>query len=215
MSTIPQLTSACMQCKHREVTRLLATGVNINGRDVKGTTPLYVAMCSMNTTIVRILLACDRTMLDATTSWGSTGLHAACCFNHVESVKLFLDHPRCTENIVTLRTSNGDTAAMLAESNSNQECVKLVRDYLSKPIKEPVHYRMGWNQRLLKHNEHRFVSNNEAAIADASAPSSFEVSSTFLASAASSPSVPSAASVLSLVPECPVCQILNRTSIVA
>ena len=112
---------------------------------MKGTTPLYVAMCSMNTTIVRILLACDRTRLDATTSWGSTGLHAACCYNHLESVKLFLDHPRCTENIVNMRPSNADTTAMLAEATSYHECVKLVRDYLSKPTKEPVHYQKGWN----------------------------------------------------------------------
>jgi len=78
---------------------------------------------------VRLLLASRYIRLD-TTVFSATGLHAACQNNNLDCVKLFLNHPGCTRDIVRLEDRDGNTAERLASQQGHLECVEIVHDYL-------------------------------------------------------------------------------------
>ena len=77
-------------------------------------------------------------MLDTTHSFSEmTGLHAASYNNSVECLRLFLAHPACTTHIVTMLDKDGETAEMIASNRGNQDCVRIIKEFLDKPkIKE-------------------------------------------------------------------------------
>merc|ERR1712129_532690 len=62
-----------------------------------------------------------------------------CLHNSVESVRLFLAHPSCTEKIVNMVSRSGDfagqTAEMVARQRGNHDCAKLIREYLGTETK--------------------------------------------------------------------------------
>merc|ERR1719450_778219 len=80
--------------------------------------------------VVKILLGCDNIKLDIKDKFGRTALHAACQFNQVECVELFLTHTSCTKDIVRMEDNAGLTAEMWAIKEDNQLCARLVRKYL-------------------------------------------------------------------------------------
>ena len=81
-----------------------------------------------------LLLDCSTIRLDNTNSvdW-QTGLHNACYCNNVDCVRLFLEHPACTKQIVTMVDREGLTAEMLANEMDKHDCVRMVRELLGKP----------------------------------------------------------------------------------
>ena len=117
--------------KVRKVRRLISEGVDINGVHSRyGCTGLIVGMLHGNTDIVRTLLECSNIKIDIKDSYGWTALHCAANNNKVESVELFLAHPACNKDIVKMKNNDGMTAEMMAEEEGNQECARLVREYL-------------------------------------------------------------------------------------
>ena len=142
MSDIDSLVSACYKNDVKTV-RELVTMVDINQRSSEGEPPLYKAMRYNNQEIVKILLARPEIQLNTTDrlySW--TGLHAACFCNNVQCVQMFLASHHCTKDMVRLQDRNGKTAEMVATQARNQECARLVSDYLATPVQERVHYRV-------------------------------------------------------------------------
>merc|ERR1711936_548175 len=89
-----------------------------------------VGMLRGNTYIVRTLLGCSNIRIDIKDSYGWTALHCAANNDKVESVKLFLAHPACNKEIVKIENNDGMTAEMMAEEEGNQECARLIREYL-------------------------------------------------------------------------------------
>merc|ERR1712129_416621 len=101
-----------------------------------------MAMEGNNMDIVRLLLAqSDIQLFHKVTdgmadgmSVGMSVLHYVCLHNSVESVRLFLAHPSCTEKIVNMVSRSGDfagqTAEMVARQRGNHDCAKLIREYL-------------------------------------------------------------------------------------
>ena len=118
-------------CKVKELRRMIAGGVDINGCDTEfASTALMLAMSKETIEVVRILLSCNNIKIDARDKFGSTALHYACINNQVENVKLFLEHPACDKEIVRVVDKAGYTAQMMAEKRGNKESARLVREYL-------------------------------------------------------------------------------------
>ena len=115
-------------CGHKiavEVERMLAEGVNVNARNIGGWPGVSAAMSSNHAVTVQLLLSCSTIRLDSTDSvW--TGLQY--CF-YKNSVRIFLAHPACTRQMVTMQDKVGKTAEMLADMLGYQECARLVREY--------------------------------------------------------------------------------------
>ena len=111
---------------------MLAEGaVNVNARSSVGCPALCGAMYEDHVDIVRLLLACREIKLDTTGSYtGCAGLHEAAANNSVESLKLFLAHPACTRETVSMVDREGMTAEMLATANGHYACARLLREYL-------------------------------------------------------------------------------------
>ena len=89
-----------------------------------------MAMRGSSNNVVRILLGCTNIKIDIKNFFGSAALHIACYNNNIEGVKLFLEHPTCNKEIVNIKDKWGRTAKMYANSKGNQECARLVREYL-------------------------------------------------------------------------------------
>ena len=102
MDNIEEFVTACDLNNVIEVRRMISEGVNINGMDSDGHTGLIVAMGHDNTEVSRILLSCNNIKIDTKDKIGSTALHSACLNNHIESVKLFLEHPTCNKESVSV-----------------------------------------------------------------------------------------------------------------
>merc|ERR1719206_11922 len=99
-------------------------------------TGLMSAMSASSNKAVRILLGCTNIKIDIKDDVGYTALHYACINNNIEGVKLFLEHPTCNKDIVNTKDKWGRTAEMRADRNGNQECAKLVREYLENNDEE-------------------------------------------------------------------------------
>merc|ERR1739842_283339 len=89
---------------------------------MRGDTGLIFAMCDGNPVICRVLLGSNRFKLDTKEEDGMTALHAACEFNRIECVKLFLEHPTCNKDIVRMVDNSGETAELLADRKGNKAC---------------------------------------------------------------------------------------------
>merc|ERR1719233_2371311 len=88
-----------------------------------------------NNEVVEILLDNEDIKIDTADRISWTALHWACYSNNMEGVKLFLEHPSCTKDIVGIKYSvcdDGETAEMVAEREGSNECARLVREYLEK-----------------------------------------------------------------------------------
>merc|ERR1719427_2370564 len=73
-------------------------------------------MC--NTEVEKILLDHEDIMIDITDDRNRTALHFACFGNNIEGVKLFLNHPSCTKDMVGMKSGiiiMKKTAEMMAE----------------------------------------------------------------------------------------------------
>ena len=126
--------NACGVNKIAKVKIILSKGVDINVQGTEyGLTGLMLAMQEGYTDLARILLRCNSIRLDIRDTdeeeGGWTALHHACFSHQVESVKLFLAHPACTEETVMIKSNNGETAQELAERYRNRECARLVREF--------------------------------------------------------------------------------------
>merc|ERR1719500_186199 len=98
-------------------------------------------MDSNNVAIVRMLLASESVNLAMRDKWGfSTALHLGCRGGSVESVRLFLAHPQCTQEIAGMVDNRGYTAEIIGTiptlllSGASQECGRLVREYLDANV---------------------------------------------------------------------------------
>ena len=60
-----------------------------------------------------------------------TALHLACYGNREECVRLFLAHQQCTPGIVNTRSSNGETAEIVATRMGHHGCARIIRDYIN------------------------------------------------------------------------------------
>ena len=130
MPTIDEFFDTCYDNKVEEVRRMISEGVDINGGDIFGRTGLILAMGMGNIEVTRILLGCnDIKLYIKEKRHGATALHAACHFNRIECVKLFLQHPSCNKNIVRMKDNCGVTAEMMAYKEGNKECAKLIKEY--------------------------------------------------------------------------------------
>jgi len=136
-TAIDKFVAACWNNNITDVVDMLRTGqveVEVNDRSsVYGYPGLVAAMAHNNTAIVRELLSSSAIRLDITTSSdGWTGLHIACIQNHAECVRLFLDHPACTSQIVTIKDKDGRTAEMIASSKGHQDCVRMIKEFMDR-----------------------------------------------------------------------------------
>jgi len=123
---------ACRRNNGPEVIRMISAGVDINRGDRKyGVTGLMGAISKGSTEVVEILLDHEDVKIDTTDKINRTALHYACNLNNIEGVKLFLKHPSCTKDIVGMMDNvYWETAEMVAKRQGNNECARLVRDYL-------------------------------------------------------------------------------------
>merc|ERR1712129_33935 len=135
-ATITQFVNACCYNQVSVVRRMISEGLDINARDINASvrneeTGLFAAMSNNKTDIVRLLLAHSDIKIDTTDSiTGDTALHLACNFKSVESVRLFLAHPSCTRDIVTMVNRYGVTAEMRAKTMGYHYSAYLVMEYL-------------------------------------------------------------------------------------
>jgi len=133
-------------------------GVDINGGNYNGKTGLMGAMMMGSMEVVEILLARDDLILDTTDNSGKTALHYACIYNRVESLKLILEHPGCRRDLVVLKTISGNTAEVLADKKGNNECARLIREFVqdnekTKSIDDLVEFITGKSEK--KNNRKR------------------------------------------------------------
>merc|ERR1712179_364451 len=131
MVNISKFVSACFHNQVKEVRKMISEGVDMNGVDSYGYTGLMKAMMWGNTEVSRILLSCDNIKIDIKDKCGRTALYHACYDNHIESVKLFLEHPTCNKDIVMIENMKGRTAKMIADMKGYEECAELIREYLA------------------------------------------------------------------------------------
>jgi len=130
---VDRFVAACEGNDIDTVRQRIERGHDINGRKPNGSwhgfTGLMMAMYRNNVAIVRMLLASESVNL-AMRDNGRTALHWGCCGGSVESVRLFLAHPQCNQEIVRMVDNHGYTAEMLATMHGeSQECERLVREY--------------------------------------------------------------------------------------
>jgi len=142
-SAVNRLVDACDSNDIDTVCRLIERGVDINHRKSggglwDGCTGLMVAMRHNRVAIVRMLLASESVDLAALAKGGyfqgMTALHFGCRRGAVEAVRLFLAHPKCTQEIVGIVNKGGFTAEMVATVWDSQECGRLVREYLDANV---------------------------------------------------------------------------------
>ena len=126
---IDAFVEACEFNDVKKVRRIISEGVDINGGNRHSETGLMRAMSHGHMKIVELLLSCEDIKIDIQNSIGLTALHWACNNNQVKSVKLYLDHPSCTKEIVEKMENNGMTAEMVAYENGFPDCVRLVKNF--------------------------------------------------------------------------------------
>jgi len=133
MADTNKFVNACRYNNVSVVRQMLDRGQDVNARDRTGFPGLYLAMWHNHTDCVAALLGTRNIMLDSTYSYSEwTGLHIACYHNSVESVRLFLAHPACTKQVVTMLDKEGKTAEMIASSKGYQDCVRIIKEFLDK-----------------------------------------------------------------------------------
>ena len=96
-----------------------------------------MAMKSNYVDMVRMLLVSESVNLAlGDLHSGRTALHWGCLGFSVESVRLFLAHPQCTQEIVRMEDRRGQTAEMIATRDGAraQECFRLLNEYLDGSI---------------------------------------------------------------------------------
>jgi len=84
---------------------------------------LHYAMHFNYPFIVKLLLDCERTTLDIVDGEGNSALQLGCMYNSLDCVKLFLQHNRCTSDIVNIKSTNGETALITAAKCGNVGCL--------------------------------------------------------------------------------------------
>jgi len=129
---------------------MISEGVDINGVHPisiwsinEPLTGLMGAMGDHRNKVVRLLLRCKDIKIDIKDKNDRTALHMACRYNNVEGVRLFLKHPTCNKEIVMMKNTLGKTAEMIADNGGNQECARLVREYLVKTAKRNANTEIG------------------------------------------------------------------------
>ena len=132
----------------------LESGININLKSPKRReeTALHCAMQGNQTGIVKLLLEHEETRLDIQDKDGNNPLHKACICGSLDVIPLFINDPRCTEQIVNQTNHDDLTPAKIAVSRGSLECLIKLEKY-SKII--------NWRQ-LSKHWELVKMINNDA-----------------------------------------------------
>jgi len=130
-SDVDRFVDACASNDIDAVSQLIER-VDINDYSLawNGFTGLMVAMYRNNVAVVRMLLASESVDMARTTGDGRTALHWGCQKNSVESVRLFLAHPQCTQETVRMEFVERKDAKMVAYLADSEECRDLVMDYL-------------------------------------------------------------------------------------
>jgi ankyrin repeat protein len=75
----------------RTVEKLVNNGANIHTRDLHSSTLLHHAAHCGRVKVALFLLDKDRTLINATDSYGNTPLHKAALFGHTNAVRLLLE----------------------------------------------------------------------------------------------------------------------------
>merc|ERR1711892_272262 len=142
MADIPPFVKACRDNKISEVRRLIRQGVNVNvnveeSKRRGGETGLHAAMSNNYVEVLSELLGhrdIDLTVGMFVCRVWMTPLHYGCWAGKQDAVKLFLKHPKCTIDIINMRTGPGGpefgekTAEMIALENGHIDCARLVRE---------------------------------------------------------------------------------------
>ena len=113
---IDDLCDACGSGEANCVANILNNnpGININGRDSNGRTPLEITVMMNDARIAEILLTDPKTEFGVHTPCGESVLHQACFMNFLECVKLFSSDRRCTPDVLNMKTLEGNTGLMVA-----------------------------------------------------------------------------------------------------
>ena len=132
MAELQAFLDACDDNKISVVREILARRPGIiNMGDSCGVTGLHWAMSNNSIEVVELLLAREEIDIAVTDSDNSTPLHYGCYKNSVDCVRLYLAHRDCTKDIVTMVDCDSKTAEMVATEYDNQECARIVREYLT------------------------------------------------------------------------------------
>ena len=197
MADMEQFVKACYNDSVDVVERMISEGVDVNGRNNNGCPALCWAMFNNSVRTVRLLLASSNIRLDNRDSnHGKTGLHYACEKDNTECVRMFLAHPACTREVVTIRDYRGHQAKTLHAEY--KESTGLVKEYLNNQTAFPISQPSSFVPTAASSSTQPSASSSTQP----SAPSSTQPpapSSTNLNLASSSPGQSS------LIPECPVC----------
>jgi len=181
MADTEQFVKACYNDIVDVVERMISEGVDVNVRNSNGCPALCWAMFNNSVRSVRMLLASPNIRLESRDSnHGKTGLHYACEKDNVECVRMFLAHPACTREVVTIRDYRGKQAHTVHAEN--KESTAAVKDYLNNQASQSP-----------------FPTIQQPASIIPTAASSTQQAAPFSTHA---PTTPGSSS---LIPECPVC----------
>lgn len=96
--------------------------INVNLKNLHGTTPLILAARYNNITIISLLLAHENIDVNAQNTDGRTALAMAAWFNHSSAVKLLLSDSRID---TSLKGVDGKTALQLAQTMGHKSVIAL------------------------------------------------------------------------------------------
>ena len=118
----------CSEGKLERTKAHLESGMKINLKGPDGSTALHHAMFGNRTEIVKVLLEQEETRLDIQDKDGNNALHRA---KH-GVIPLFINDPRCTEQIVNQKNNDDLTPARLAVSRGAIKCLIQLEKYSNK-----------------------------------------------------------------------------------
>jgi len=128
-----KLLEACENGDEAVVQELIASKrVDVNAKDHRARTPLFLAMYYNHPAIVRLLLADPTTVLGAGDRTENTELMSACADNYIECVQLYLQDERCNIHIVNAaknqeyKLEENKTALNVALQNGHDEIAKML-----------------------------------------------------------------------------------------
>ena len=108
---------------------ILADRHIVKKKDKFGWTGLMKAAKSNNSHIVNLIISTPGVIISERKNKSETAIHCACENNSIETVKLILQHPHCSQEFIYMTTNRLETARMIAERMGHTECEKLLEDY--------------------------------------------------------------------------------------
>jgi ankyrin repeat protein len=112
------------KCNHPKlVSKLIKKGLDVNAKDMIGSTPLHIALGYGLLDPLKVLLDSDKIDVNLKDKDGCTSLHAAASNNKTEAIKVFFE-ARSKEINLNILEKNGLTPLHVAVQNNNVETVQ-------------------------------------------------------------------------------------------